>query len=209
MAHDNHDHSGRLTLGLVTKPSATAVDPVCGMTVDPAGAAGSVVHAGTTYHFCSRHCVEKFQADPQRYLAKSAPEPSQSGAKYTCPMHPEVVQDSPGTCPKCGMALEPMLPVANAGPDPELVEMQRRLWLGGSLALPVFLIAMAAILPSSALRMWLHEHMRLLNWLQLVLATPVVLWCGKPFFERAWVSVIHRSPNMFTLIAMGVGAAYG
>ena len=125
MAHDNHDHSGRLTLGLVTKPSATAVDPVCGMTVDPGGAAGFVVHAGTTYHFCSRGCVEKFQADPQRYLAKSAPEPAHSAAKYTCPMHPEIVRDSPGTCPKCGMALEPMMVQAESEDDSELRAMTR------------------------------------------------------------------------------------
>src|SRR5207253_2109339 len=127
---------------------------------------------------------------------------------YTCPMHPEVVQKGPGTCPKCGMALEPMQPAAEDGPDPELLGMQRRLWIGAALALPVFLVAMAGLLPAVSLAHWLHAHAASLNWLQLVLTTPVVVWCGWPFFERARLSLVHRSPNMFTLIALGVGAAY-
>ena len=189
----------------------THIDPVCGMTVDPASAAGLFHHAGQDYFFCSQHCLEKFRANPGAYLgnAKLTPTPAAPpGTKHTCPMHPEVVQDGPGSCPKCGMALEPMVPSVAAGPDPELVDMQRRLWLGGSLALPVFSIAMAGLLPFSSLTYWLHAHMAALNWVQLVLATPVVLWCGWPFFARAWSSVVNRSPNMFTLIALGVGAAY-
>lgn len=187
------------------------VDPVCGMIVEPARAAGSFRHAGRDYYFCSRHCLEKFKADPTAYLGdKPRPMPAvQPGTDYTCPMHPEVVQKGPGTCPKCGMALEPVQPGAEEGPDPELLGMQRRFWIGAALALPVFVIAMAGLIPLASLTHWLHEHMGLLNWLQLALATPVVLWCGWPFFQRAWLSLFHRSPNMFTLIALGVGAAYG
>ncbi len=189
------------------------VDPVCGMTVDPKNAAGSHSYQGTTYYFCSTHCVAKFQADPDQFLKKSSaetpvPASSPPSGPYTCPMHPEIVQDGPGTCPKCGMALEPMQPSAEVGPDPELVSMQSRFWIGAALTVPVFLIAMAGLIPSSALMAFLHDRMAALNWVQLVLATPVVLWCGWPFFERAWLSVVNRSPNMFTLIALGVGAAY-
>jgi Cu+-exporting ATPase len=125
--------------------------------------------------------------------------------EYTCPMHPQIVRDEPGNCPICGMALEPRTVTGEEGPSPELVDMTRRFWIGAVLALPVFLVAMSDLLP------WRPLHlldMRLLNWVQLVLATPVVFWCGWPFFERGWASVIHRSPNMFTLIALGTGAAY-
>src|SRR5262245_31545714 len=191
--------------------SGAEIDPVCGMHVEPATAAGSFAYQGKTYYFCARSCLEKFRANPDAYLNRTTrpeSEPAKPGTKYTCPMHPEVVQDGPGACPKCGMALEPLMPVASEGPDPELVDMQRRLWVGAALALPVFLIAMAVMLPLLVLRMWLHDHMALLNWVQLVLATPVVLWCGWPFFRRAWQSLVHRSPNMFTLIALGVGAAF-
>ncbi len=187
-------------------------DPVCGMTVYPAEAAGSHVHHDKTYHFCSTHCLAKFKADPGKFLreapAQIQPSELPTGVKYTCPMHPEVVEDGPGTCPKCGMALEPTQPTAEEGPDPELVSMQRRFWGGAVVTLPIFVIAMAGIIPSAALMRLLHEHMATLNWIQLALATPVVLWCGRPFFERAWLSLVHRSPNMFTLIAIGVGAAY-
>jgi Cu+-exporting ATPase len=187
------------------------IDPVCGMTVDPARSRASFRYGGRDYFFCCQHCLEKFRADPAAYLAdKPRPTPKAvSGVDYTCPMHPEVVQKGPGACPKCGMALEPMQPAAEEGPDPELLNMQRRFWVGAALALPVFLIAMAGLMPSADLAHWLHTQMLLLNWLQLVLATPVVLWCGLPFFQRAWMSLVHQSPNMFTLIALGVGAAYG
>jgi Cu+-exporting ATPase len=125
--------------------------------------------------------------------------------EYTCPMHSEIVRDQPGNCPICGMALEPRTVVAEEGPSPELVDMTRRFWVGAVLSLPIFLLAMSDLLPGTPLH---ALDMRSLNWVQLVLATPVVLWCGWPFFERAWASVIHRSPNMFTLIALGTGAAY-
>jgi Cu+-exporting ATPase len=137
-------------------------------------------------------------------LEPEAPAAPATKTEYVCPMHPQVVRDRPGSCPICGMALEPRTVAAEEGPNPELVDMSRRFWIGAALSLPVFLIAMSDLLLSRQL----HPYMRVLNWVQLVLATPVVLWCGWPFFQRAWVSVVHISPNMFTLIALGVGAAY-
>lgn len=200
-SHEHHQES-----------SPTAIDPVCHMTVDPARAAGSHVHQGQTYYFCSKHCVKKFQAEPGKYVTatprndESAPvSTSLSAAEYTCPMHPEVVSDRPGSCPKCGMALEPRTVSLDEGPNPELVDMTRRFRVGLILGLPIFVIAMSAMVPGLSL---LHPYMGLLNWVQLVLATPIVLWCGWPFFERAWASFRNASPNMFTLIALGVGAAY-
>lgn len=183
------------------------VDPVCHMNVQPETAAGSMVHEGVTYYFCSRHCLQKFEADPRRYLAGAAPEPmapAPAGTIYTCPMHPEVRAERPGPCPYCGMALEPLTATPEGGPNPELVEMSRRFWIGLALSVPIFMIAMSDMLTGNALM----RQRGVLNWLQLVLATPVVFWCGWPFFERAWLSVRNVSPNMFTLIALGVGAAY-
>jgi P-type Cu+ transporter len=222
--------------------SVPAIDPVCGMEVDPADAAGSVKHEGHDYFFCSEHCVEVFKEDPERYLhadnaVAAAPAPSGAGGQYTCPMHPEVVQDGPGTCPECGMALEPVLPVVRTeytcpmhpeivrdGPgscpicgmaleprtataaeeaNPELIDMTRRLWVATALAIPLLVLAMAPdmlgvrILPPS-----------IRQWVQLALATPVVLWAGWPFFARGWTSIRTGRLNMFTLIAMGVGIAY-
>ncbi|MBM4072740.1 MAG: heavy metal translocating P-type ATPase [Planctomycetes bacterium] len=200
---------GKPTIGLpMISTAPTALDPVCGMTVAPATAAGSTVHDGQTYHFCSTHCLAKFKQDPARYLNRAAPReacPTPPNAVYTCPMHPEVVSDHPGACPKCGMALEPMVATADEGPNPELADMSRRFWIGVVLGFPVFIIAMAGMLPGNPLH---ALNPAILNWGQLILATPVVLWCGWPFFERAWLSVVHRSPNMFTLIALGVGAAF-
>lgn len=191
------------------------------MSVDPATAAGSVEHAGKTYYFCSIHCVQKFRTDPVRYLSPAPPGLVQIGliprgsscspasivptaAEYTCPMHPEVVSDHPGPCPKCGMALEPRTITLEEGPNPELVDMTRRFWVGMILGLPAFVVAMADMLPGNPL----HAFAVPLNWLQLVLSTAVVLWCGWPFYERAWLSIRNASPNMFTLIALGVGSAY-
>jgi Cu+-exporting ATPase len=182
------------------------------MTVDPSTAAGSAKYRDRTYSFCSTFCRERFLAEPGRFLAGSAPPPPRPlspppsvDAVYTCPMHPEVVSDRPGACPKCGMALEPRTVSAEQGPDPEYLDMRRRFWVGAVLTLPVLAIAMAAMLPGSPLH---ALDMTLLNWAQLVLTTPVVVWCGWPFFERGWASIVHRSPNMFTLIALGVGSAY-
>src|SRR3954451_6898981 len=150
------------------QPGETAIDPVCGMSVKPATAAASWDYRGTTYYFCCGHCLAKFKAEPAAYLSGRKPLAAKApaGAKYTCPMHPEVVQEGPGACPKCGMALEPMMPSAVVGPDPELIDMQRRLWIGAVLTLPVFCIAMAEIVPAPGLREWLHDHMAGMSWLQ-------------------------------------------
>jgi Cu+-exporting ATPase len=204
--------TGGTSLPLVAAPAVQAIDPICGMTVDPASAAGSAVYQGRTYYFCSEHCLHRFQADPERYLqpaapAAESPQGSSAGKKveYFCPMDPEVVSDHPGPCPKCGMALEPRTVTLEEGPNPELVNMSRRFWVGLLLGMPVFILAMADMLPGKPLHLM---DMGTASWVQLVLTTPVVLWCGWPFFQRAWASIVNRSPNMFTLIALGVGVAY-
>ena len=229
-----------------------SVDPVCGMTVDPAKAAGHVDYKGTTYHFCSKHCVHAFRADPEKYLSAKAPKAhmahgiplqqvgrkssptasAKQAGKYTCPMHPEIVQDGPGSCPKCGMALVPMVPVVRAakytcpmhpeivqdGPgscpkcgmalvpmegaeedDTELRDMTRRFWVGVALSIPLVIVAMV---PGLGIPPGMH------GWIELVLATPVVLWCALPFFHKFWLSLKNKSPNMYTLIGLGVGLAY-
>ena len=186
------------------------VDPVCGMTITPADAVGHVDYRGQTYYFCAESCLERFRADPESFLnpATTDPEtPAPPGTKYTCPMHPEIVRDGPGACPICGMALEPMMPTLDEGPNPELIDMTRRFWIAAALALPVFLLAMGDMVLGMGLGG--RVDLRWTNWLGLALATPVVWWAGWPFFERGWASVVNRSPNMFTLIALGVGAAYG
>src|SRR5688572_20156037 len=222
------------------------IDPICGMTVEPRSAAGSFEYNGTTYYFCSKGCLQKFQQDPERFLQTPTPqliqpvrieraarssgntraqalftcpmhpevrqttpgscpkcgmalEPLQaslprSKTEYTCPMHLEVVRDAPGSCPICGMALEPRTVTLEEGPNPELADMTRRFWISAAFSAPLLVGAMAGVLPA---------------WLELALATPVVLWGAWPFFERAWSSVVHRSLNMFTLIGLGVAVAYG
>lgn len=179
-------------------------DPVCGMTVDPHTAKYRAEYAGRTYYFCRAGCKEKFEADPERYLSPREQEPVPEGTIYTCPMHPEIRQVGPGSCPICGMALEPELVTAEAEPNPELIDMTRRFWVGLVLTLPVFLLEMGGHL--TGLTDWLGQQTS--NWLQLVLATPVVLWAGWPFFERGWQSLVTRNLNMFTLIAMGTGTAW-
>jgi len=183
-----------------------AKDPVCGMDVDPHTAKFRADHGGRTYYFCAAGCRTKFIADPERYLGQdgAAPAPVDPGAVYTCPMHPEVRQIGPGSCPICGMALEPLDVTAEQGPNPELIDMTRRFWIGLALALPVFVLEMGGHVFG-----WHHAiPPTLSNWVQLVLATPVVLWAGWPFFERAWQSVKTRNLNMFTLVAMGTGVAW-
>jgi Cu+-exporting ATPase len=177
------------------------------MTVDPASAPATLVHEGQSYFFCCPSCLKKFQADPEKYLGGAVREamPAPADALYTCPMHAEIKQDHPGSCPLCGMALEPFTATLEEGPNPELADMSRRLWISVTLTVPVLLLAMADMLPGHPLR-FLNMHVA--NWVQLILTTPVVLWCGWPFFERAWVSLVRRSANMFTLIALGVGAAF-
>lgn len=217
-----------------------AKDPVCGMTVDPAAAAGSFEHAGTTYYFCSHHCREKFKNDPEGIL-QQAPQPmmvqpvgikrskatslnspsiladSSSARKldvgrttldseYTCPMHPEVVRNAPGSCPICGMALEPRTASLAETENPELTEMSRRFWIGVALTFPLLLIGMSELIPGLKLETLLS--MRSWRLIEFALATPVVLWGAWPFFVRAWQSVVNRNLNMFTLIGLGVGVAY-
>jgi Cu+-exporting ATPase len=189
-------------------PSGGVRDPVCGMTVDPLQTAHRHSLAGQTYYFCSAGCRAKFAADPPRYLGAEAgkppPAPVPPGTIYTCPMHPQIRQSGQGSCPICGMALEPVLATAAAGPNPELIDMSRRLWIGLVLAIPVVVLEMGGHL--------LNLHMllspALSSWIQLLLATPVVLWAGWPFFVRGWRSVVTRNLNMFTLIAMGTGVAF-
>src|SRR5215831_4412500 len=245
-----------MNAGKANPEKALAKDPVCDMNVDPATARGSVEYKGQTYYFCSQHCVERFNADPEKYLAPKppklqvvqiggiAPAPSKPqehsagkgtvtyvcpmdpevrepkpGAcpkcgmalepetmEYTCPMHPEIVRDRPGSCPICGMALEPRI-AAGVHPedDSELRSMQRRFWVGVVLSIPLLAVSMGGMAAGSPLHNLPASWM---EWLQLALATPVVLWGGWPFFQRGWASLVNRHLNMFTLIAMGTGTAY-
>jgi Cu+-exporting ATPase len=241
---------------------ATAIDPVCGMKVDEEAAADRIDHADRTYYFCSRNCSARFRSNPERYssidgkpmqmthkhgspppsqqhsagiapsdkatytcpmhpevrqqgpgncpkcgmaLERESPEGPQERVEYTCPMHPEVVRDEPGNCPKCGMALEPRT-VAVEETNPELEDMTRRFWISAMLTVPLVALAMSRMAWADQLHAWLPG--RALSFAEFVLATPVVLWCGWPFFERMWQSLVNRSPNMFTLIGIGTGTAY-
>jgi len=207
--------------------AATVKDPVCGMTVDPQATPHRAIHSGIAYYFCCAHCREKFEREPARYAAMKttpaqttlpapaghrapaatpapAPMPAGGGTIYTCPMHPQIRQPGPGTCPICGMALEPEVAAADTGPSPELVDMQRRFWIGLALAAPVVVLDMGGHLAN--LHMLVSPAAAAL--IELVLATPVVLWAGWPFFVRAWQSLLSRNLNMFTLIAMGTGVAW-
>jgi Cu+-exporting ATPase len=244
----NQNTKDRVQSTIVMRAKNLATDPVCGMTVDPENAA-SAEHEGAKVYFCSQGCASKFQAELAKYLQPRQNVPSGQVVKtelpkagYTCPMHPEVHQPSPGTCPKCGMALEaataampasrteytcPMHPeIVRDQPgncpicgmaleprdvfadmaNPELVSMTRRFWIGAALTFPLLVVMVSDILPSHPVQHLLSGA--LLGWIEFALATPVVLWAGWPFFERGWESVTHRSPNMFTLIAIGTGSAY-
>ena len=188
-----------------------AKDPVCGMMVDPLAAAAKYEHAGTTYYFCHPRCEERFRGDPDGYLsgkyAQAMDEaPAKPGTKYICPMCPDVISDTPAACPSCGMALEPATVAADDEPDPELADMTRRFWVGLVLALPVLVLAMAEMIPGRPVQNVLSP--RSANWVQFVLATPVIGWVGLPFFQRGWASIVNCRLNMFTLIALGTGAAY-
>jgi Cu+-exporting ATPase len=181
-------------------------DPVCGMMVDPHTAKHRHQHAGRTYYFCSARCLEKFKAEPAKFLGdapKNVPSVPE-GTIYTCPMHPQIRQVGPGSCPICGMALEPVLATAEAGPNVELVDMTRRFWVGLALSVPVVALEMGGHL--TGLNHYLGQTTS--SWLQMILATPVVLWGGWPFFVRGWSSIVTRNLNMFTLIAMGTGVAW-
>ncbi|TPK89879.1 heavy metal translocating P-type ATPase [Mesorhizobium sp. B2-4-12] len=185
----------------------TAIDPVCGMNVDRASARHFVRHEGQGFYFCSAGCKAKFEAAPQTYLGdRPEPPPAPKGTQYTCPMHPEVIRDKPGSCPICGMALEPMgVPSGDEGPNPELVDFTRRFWVSAALSVPLLIIAMA---PMGGLSFEGLVDDRMKVWIELALASPVVLWAAFPFFHRGWESILNRSPNMWTLISLGVGAAY-
>ncbi|MFO0731980.1 MAG: heavy metal translocating P-type ATPase [Nitrospiraceae bacterium] len=232
-------------------PSAAKgeIDPVCGMTVEPTGAAGQFAHGGKTYYFCCQGCLTKFRADPERYMKPGAaksmepPVPAPPGTQYicpmcpevlenkpvpcpkcgmalepasplqaatkteyVCPMHPEVVAQEPGACPKCGMALEARVVTIDEAANPELVDMSRRFWIALGPAAVVFVLAMSHMVPGHPLQHLIPDQLS--AYIQLGLSTPVVLWAGWPFFQRGWNSIIHRSPNMFTLIAIGTGTAY-
>ncbi|HKS87180.1 MAG TPA: heavy metal translocating P-type ATPase [Pseudolabrys sp.] len=193
--HEHHHHAAA---------AGAAIDPVCGMSIDPHTARERASHRGHSYYFCSAGCRTKFAADPQKYLGAGAPEPPDEGAIYTCPMHPEIRQRGPGSCPICGMALEPEMPGAAIGPNPELADMTRRFWFGLVLTLPVFTLEMGGHIAGA--HNWVEPAIS--NYIQFAFATPVVLWAGWPFFVRGWQSLVTRNLNMFTLIAMGTGVAY-
>ncbi|RUY47415.1 YHS domain-containing protein, partial [Mesorhizobium sp. M7A.F.Ca.CA.001.13.2.1] len=175
----------------------TATDPVCGMSVDRATASHFARHEGRGFYFCSAACQAKFEAEPQKYLGgRPAPQPMPKGTQYTCPMHPEIVRDKPGSCPKCGMALEPMgVPTGDEGPNPELVDFTRRFWVSAALSVPLLVVAMAPML-GLTFQAFVDERTKV--WLELALASPVVLWAALPFFHRGWDSLVNRSPNMWT-----------
>ncbi|WP_409410964.1 heavy metal translocating P-type ATPase [Bradyrhizobium jicamae] len=220
MAHAEHDHphahhrhhgaaahsccAGKHDHGDTPAEPDMAIDPVCGMKVDPATARHRFNYKGDEYLFCSGRCRERFEAEPEKFLSPREPEPpAPADTIYTCPMHPEVRQVGSGSCPICGMALEPEQVSLDNGPDPELIDMTRRLWIALALTLPVFVLEMGSHLGLMHLvpQTWS-------NWISFVLATPVVLWAGAPFFQRGWQSLVTRNLNMFTLIAMGTGVAY-
>lgn len=201
---DDHSHDH----GHFHGSGESAKDPVCGMAIDPATAKHQATYAGQSYFFCSTSCHSKFEADPTAYVGHreepSVSKPTPEGTTYTCPMHPQIRQSGPGNCPICGMALEPEIATVQEGPSAELIDMTRRFWGGLVFALPVFVLEMGGHL--FHLQAFLGQQTS--NWLQLALATPVVLWAGWPFFQRAWASLVNRSLNMFTLIAMGTGVAW-
>ena len=192
----------------VTDPSK---DPVCGMAVSKEKSAGSQTHEGTKYLFCSDKCREKFVADPDAYLhpQPEAADPADASREYTCPMHPEIVQQGPGSCPKCGMDLEPMSASADDAEEEEAAirSLKRKTLVAGGLTLPVLLLAFDSMIPGLSFEGVLSTKLQ--GWLELLLATPVILWAGGMFFTRGWQSIVNRSLNMFTLIMLGVGAAYG
>ena len=210
--HHHHGHVGHDTVEM----AGTVLDPVCGMWVDPATSKHSLELGGAIYHFCSARCLEKFKANPAQYLNLPSKDPAVTapalgalpeaaqGTIWTCPMHPQIRRNGPGQCPICGMALEPLEPSLEEGPNPELIDMTRRFWVSAVLSLPLIVLALGPELFG-----WQPLPMGISMFVQLALATPVVLWGGWPFFERLWASLKTRNLNMFTLIGLGVGVAYG
>src|SRR5713226_6459507 len=214
MDHEAHTRPKHAVTLPVVGSGPAVKDPVCGMGVDPNRSAGSHQHEGQKYFFCSQHCAEKFRAEPARYAGQAAAAAGREaatgltveGIQYTCPMHPEIVRSAPGTCPICGMALEPRTVGAVEAANPELASMTRRFWSSAILTAPLLFLAMSEMLPGQPVQQALSA--RALVWLEFALATPVVLWGGCPFFERGWLSVTTLRLNMFTLIAVGTGTAY-
>ena len=205
-----NDQGGQHSAHGAGHDTSSAIDPVCGMKVDPTRTEHHARFEGTDYHFCSDGCRSKFSADPHRYLDPAAHDASSEraivaeGTIWTCPMHPQIRQIGPGSCPICGMALEPLEPSLEEGPNPELIDMSRRFWVSAVLSVPLVVLTLGAELFG-----WNLVSMSTSMWLQLALATPVVLWGGWPFFQRFWASLKTRNLNMFTLIGLGVGVAYG
>ncbi len=196
MQHHAAHHHGH-------KSSDTQTDPVCGMNVNPETAKHKTIYQKENYYFCAENCLTKFKADPEKYLSPQEEKAVVKGAIYTCPMHPQIRQEGPGSCPICGMALEPEMPSAEETTNHEMIDMTRRFWIGLLLTLPILFLEMGSHV------FGLHIlHPQLSNWLQFALGTPVVLWAGWPFFQRAWSSLVTRNLNMFTLIAMGTGVAW-
>jgi Cu+-exporting ATPase len=215
MMNHGHGHDRHSPLG----DGKLAIDPVCGMSVDPSTSrGGSADHQGKTYHFCSDGCRQKFVQAPERFIEHAAqihtiatvPTPAKTSAsdavEYSCPMHPEIIREAPGSCPKCGMALEPRTITLHDEANPELADMTRRFWIGLALTIPVFGLAMGGMLLAPRLPQWISPAAQ--AWAEMLFATPVVLWAGWPFFVRMWQSFANLSPNMFTLIGIGTGAAY-
>ncbi len=207
VSHKHSDCHGQAT---ETTDNRAAIDPVCGMTVDTAAGKPVHEHEGELFHFCSQGCRDKFAADPEHYLSgahRRAAEEAPAGTIFTCPMHPEIEQVGPGSCPICGMALEPKgVPTGDEGPNPELIDFKRRFWIGAVLTIPVLILSMGPLVGLGFLRGMLGERPAL--WVELALGTPVVLWAGWPFLKRGYDSLVTRNLNMFTLIAIGVGSAY-
>lgn len=208
--HGNHSahagHEGHMHHEPPPAGAETAIDPVCGMTVTLKPDSRKESFGGKTHYFCSEKCQTKFKADPYFYASGNAankPKAVAAGTKYTCPMHPEIVRDEPGSCPLCGMALEPMLP--SDEPSHELVDFTRRMWISAAAAIPLLLLTMGDMI-GIPVRQWVGPMNA--PWIEFVLATPIVLWAALPFFQRGWDSIVNRSPNMWTLISLGVGAAY-
>jgi P-type Cu+ transporter len=200
----------RFKVSIVQQPAqfSKEVDPVCGMSVDSAKAAHNLTYLGRLYHFCSAGCRTRFRKEPQRFLARSeaTPQTSPAGTIYTCPMHPQIRQTQPGSCPICGMALEPVTASEDGRPNPELIDMTRRFWIGAALAAPVVILEMGAHFPGLSLHHFVSPQLSI--WVQFLFATPVVVWASWPFFVRGGASIRNRSPNMFSLIALGIATAY-
>ncbi|MGH7863937.1 MAG: heavy metal translocating P-type ATPase, partial [Candidatus Binataceae bacterium] len=203
--HEHH-HGAHAHHGDAAAVPGTVKDPVCGMSVDPATAKYSHQHNGASYYFCGARCLEKFKTDPAKYAAHVAPvappAAAPSDVEYTCPMHPEIIRRGPGSCPICGMALEPRVATGEQD-DSELIDMTRRFWIGAVLTTPLLAVM---LVPHAMLNSLVAPQLR--AWLEIAFATPVVLWAGLPFFQRGWASIVNRSLNMFTLISIGVGVAY-